>query len=510
MRFLGALAAAIVIALAVTAIPATPAQASTRVLCVGYDACARGGYSNHGYKPKRDNLYWRMAGDHNCTNYVAYLLVKKGMVNVRPWVGDGNAYAWGDFTTDYRDSVPVVGAVAWWDSNRAPASSTGHVSYVEKVISKTEIIVSEDNWKGEFRWKRITKSGGGWPSAFIHFKDSRTPKLPAWSATQVSQSVWTDATKTTAVVSAALHPGSSVWVELRYTNTGSKPWKGVTLGRQEPPSVGWVAPEVNAKQKETSVSPGKVATFGFAVTIPEDAPSGTKWSEHFAPRTSTGRVMAQTDAWVQFGVDDRTDFASRPVPTISGILAETNTVSAVAGAWPSEATLAYTWKRDGVVIPTATAVDYTLVAADVGRKITVTVSAKADDRLPSLQTSLPSVRVASQYDDRLLPGEKLAPGAMIVSENGVYMLTQRTDGNLVIYDRRTMIPLWASATSGDKRSAKLSTNGSLVVVSTRGVTLWSSATRGSKSAKAVIRNDGKLVLYSRSSRVIWTSATSGR
>jgi len=514
MRKTALIAVALVAALFGTLVPATAAEASTRVLCVGYNACAKAGYSSHGYKPKRDNLYWRMAGDHNCTNYVAYLLVSKGMVNVRPWSGDGNAYAWGDFTKDYRDSTPVVGAVAWWDANRAPASSTGHVSYVERVISKNEIIVSEDNWKGEFRWKRITKSGGGWPSAFIHFKDSRTPALPALSATVTGQSVWADSTKKVAVVSSALRPGSTAWVELTYRNTGAKTWKGVSLVTTTPTarvsalSAGWISPTTATKQKEKTVAPGKVATFGFAVTIPMDAAPGTIWAEHLAPRSASGTVMTQSDAWVQFGADDRADFATRPTPTIAGKAKEGQLLTADPGVWPAEAALSYVWKRNGVGIARATGASYTPTALDVGKRLTVTVSAAAGGYLPSLQTSAPTVMVGSIESDRLLPNQVLAVNGQLISPNGQYQLTQRDDGNLVIYDRLSGIPLWASATEGVKVRTKLTTKGALLVLSSAGATKWT--TGSTKGVKAVLKNDGTFGIYSKKGTRVWSSSTSGR
>jgi surface antigen len=516
MRFRAILALALVGALLGAVAPAAPAEASTRVLCTGYDSCARKGYDDHGYKERRFNLFWRMAGDHNCTNYVAYLLNKRGMPNVRPWVGDGNAYAWGDFTKGYRDGTPVVGAVAWWAANRAPASSSGHVSYVEKVISANEIIVSEDNWKGEFRWKRITKSGGGWPSSFIHFKDSRTPKPPALSATQLSQSVWTDKSRTTAVTSAGLAPGSTAWVELQYQNTGGTTWKGVRLGTQAPAdrvselASGWPAPTRAAKQSPASVARGKTATFGFAVKVPADATPGTTWTERFAPVTAKGTWMTQSDVWVQFTVGEGVDFTSRPKPTISGTIREGEVVTAVPGQWSPAATLSYSWKRNGVAIPRATAQTYTLVTADVGTRLTVSVTATGEGLLPSTQTSAQVPRVGSIFSDRLALGDRLAVGEQIVSVNGVYTAIQRTEGTLTIYDRRTMTPLWTSVKTGTGYTTRLAGSGSLVVSSKSGATVWSSKTSGRKVSRAVITNSGTLALYTASGKVIWSSRTSGR
>ena len=93
------------------------------------------------------------------------------MPNVRPWSGGGNAEFWGTSNAGITDQTPTVGAVAWWRANASPAGSAGHVGYIERVVSPTEIIVSMDWWGGDFTWARIIKGGGSWPSGFIHFND---------------------------------------------------------------------------------------------------------------------------------------------------------------------------------------------------------------------------------------------------------------------------------------------------------------------------------------------------
>lgn len=139
------------------------AHAATQVLCTGYASCHARGYQHYGYAEQSKSMYWRMYRGHNCTNYVAYRLVQNGMPNVRPYAKLGNAAGWGKVAKKLTNSKPNLGAVAWWKS--------GHVAIVEKVVSPTEILVSEDNWGGDFRWRRITKSAKGWPTGFIHFLD---------------------------------------------------------------------------------------------------------------------------------------------------------------------------------------------------------------------------------------------------------------------------------------------------------------------------------------------------
>ena len=94
-----------------------------------------------------------MYSGHNCTNYVAYRMVKSGMRNERPWSGGGNAMYWGTEMRRITDDRPMVGAVAWWKANVPGAGSVGHVAYVERVVSRRKIVVSEDSWGGDFGWK---------------------------------------------------------------------------------------------------------------------------------------------------------------------------------------------------------------------------------------------------------------------------------------------------------------------------------------------------------------------
>ena len=102
-------------------------------------------------------MFWRMYAGHNCTNYAAYRMVRSGMPNVRPWSGPGNAEYWGTSVPNLTDSVPRVGAIAWWRANAGPAGSSGHVAYIQRVVSANEIVVSQDSWGGDFSWASITR-----------------------------------------------------------------------------------------------------------------------------------------------------------------------------------------------------------------------------------------------------------------------------------------------------------------------------------------------------------------
>ncbi|MCL8025541.1 CHAP domain-containing protein [Nocardioides bruguierae] len=153
------------------AVPSASAASST-YLCTGYVACSKAGYPSGGYRTEGSKMWWRMYAGHNCTNYVAYRLVKSGASSERPWSGSGNATNWGVALSGLVDQTPRVGAVAWYKANGGWAGSSGHVAYVEEVVSATQILVSEDNWGGDFDWRVVTKGTNGWPDGFIHVNDT--------------------------------------------------------------------------------------------------------------------------------------------------------------------------------------------------------------------------------------------------------------------------------------------------------------------------------------------------
>jgi surface antigen len=513
------IAATIALSLIATVAPFTApaAEASIAVLCKGYDSCKRAGYSSHGYKSKRDNLYWRMIGGHNCTNYAAYLLVNKGYPNVRPWSGSGDAQAWGDNAPELTDSKPVVGAIAWWNQNVRPAGAAGHVAYVERVISSSDIIISEDNYRGEFYWKRVKKSGGGWPSGFIHFKDSRTPALPAFDATLTDTRFYTDSTKSVAVTPSAVVPGESVWVELSYLNSGSKTWSKVHLGTSSPLdrtselASEWPSATRPSTQTESTVRHGKVATFGFALTIPSDAAAGTQWVEHFAPVSNGGTWMPLAETAITLTASDLADFDERPQPIITGDSVQGGVLTATADGWsPNPDSVSFQWYRNGDPIAGASAQTLTLTSADVGSLIAVSATALRDGYNPSTQVSSPTNRIGSIYSSTLQVGQQLAVGDQLVSANGFYQLLQRTDGNLMIYDRRTGIPIWATGAAGSAVTTQLTAGGNLTTYSASGKRLWYSHTTGLRAVEARLTDSGHLNLYTKSGKRVWSSLTSGR
>ncbi|MGY2874173.1 surface antigen [Marmoricola sp. URHA0025 HA25] len=139
------------------------ADATSTLLCQNFAPCTRAGFFNYGYSANYTKMWWRMYAGHNCTNYVAYRMITRGMSATRPWSGSGDARNWGVVFASKTNQTPMVGSVAWWSSN--------HVAYVEQIIDANTIVISEDHYGGTFDWRKIVRSGGGWPTGFIHLND---------------------------------------------------------------------------------------------------------------------------------------------------------------------------------------------------------------------------------------------------------------------------------------------------------------------------------------------------
>ena len=69
------------------------------------------GYPEAGDKAVNSASYWSQYVGHNCTNYVAYRMIKNGMPAARPAALSGNASNWGPSFPMETTANPAVGAM---------------------------------------------------------------------------------------------------------------------------------------------------------------------------------------------------------------------------------------------------------------------------------------------------------------------------------------------------------------------------------------------------------------
>ena len=108
--------------------------------------------------------------------------------------------------------------------------------------------------------------------------------------------------------------------------------------------------------------------------------------------------------------------------------------------------------------------------------------------------------------DRLASGAQLQRDQILRSSNARYRLILQGDGNLVLYDEQTNLPLWATNTSaGSAATLVMQTDGNLVLYDGSGVPRFASNTSATanRGASLLLQNDGNLVLYAADGRPIW-------
>ncbi len=339
---------------------ASSAAASSSYLCTGYVGCKDEGYTHFGYRKAGQKMWWGMYAGHNCTNYVAYRLVKGGMSAERPWSGTGMAYNWGRANKRITDKQPMVGAVAWWNKNARGVGSSGHVAYVEEVISARKIVISEDSWSGDFHWRTLTKGNGSWPSGFVHF-DDRTVQVrtrPGINGTpQVGEPL-------TASV-GSWKPAASYRVQWL---ADGRPIAGATSTTFTP------MPELRGRRLQVKVEATKSGYVAGSAT---------------SPRTTR----------VQKGA-----FASTAPTEISGIARVDELLQVRPGTWaPTPETTTIRWFADGEPIPGADGVELRVRQQHIGKRITVRTTARSEGYRASAVTSDPTRQVAAGRFDITSP-----------------------------------------------------------------------------------------------------------
>lgn len=118
------------------------------------------------------------------------------------------------------------------------------------------------------------------------------------------------------------------------------------------------------------------------VTIPAGTPAGTLVLTVSVPEAGTSIDVPVEITATAAPIENVT------VPVISGQPRVGRTLTATAGTWSVEnPTFAYQWNRNGTAIVGATSSSYTLVGADTGSKITVTVTASKEGSVDGAATS---------------------------------------------------------------------------------------------------------------------------
>lgn len=382
-----------------TDVASGPTLAGTSLLCTSYADCAAKGYSDAGYKAASGRSYWQMYSGVNCTNYAAYRIIAAGGPASRPWSGSGMARNWGVAMPSITNGTPAVGSIAWWRAGVGGAGSGGHVAYVERVVSPTEIVVSESNWGRNFDWRTISATGNAWPSGFMHFLSAPpapapAPPPPAPAPPPPAPTTPAPQPATLANVSLPVVEGEARVGRTLTANPGG--WNMSASYTYE-----WLADgEVMSRQTGPTFVPRK-ARLGqtISVAVTASAPGQSPVRATSAPTAPIGPSTLAVTA--PAGVSGR--------PHVDDVL------TATPPAWAQAPEAVTTqWLADGQPVAGATGPTFVPGQAEIGRSITVQFTAVRTGFDTTVAESAPVGPVGA--DEMTLAAEPVLAGSAVIGK----------------------------------------------------------------------------------------------
>lgn len=367
------------------------------------------------------------------------------------------------------------------------------------------------------------------------------------------QAAFSDSSRTRAFTSVpTVVPGGKIYIRVKARNMGIQTWSqsSIRLGTSRPTDrvspfadSGWLSPTRPAQLLESSIPPGQIGTFEFALTGPS-AP-GT-YNEYF-------NVLAEGSTWMNdLGLFFTINVNSSAAPSNSTATALNSGEALHMDDYllSPDAQSVLTFQRDGNVALYAnfnliwetgthsTNADHISMQPDGN----LVVYSQAGQALWSSNTQgSPGARLVTQTDGNLViynasnvalwstatshnpdhlsyinttlaPGlgnyARLYPGQSIDTADRRFHLMLQRDGNLVLYSPTRA--LWATGTNGKSPAfLALQSDGNLVLYDRNAQPLWFSHTDSGNLLRLVVQPDGNMVLYDQLNRPVWNTSTAG-
>ncbi|MBD8059724.1 glycoside hydrolase family 3 C-terminal domain-containing protein [Cellulomonas sp. JH27-2] len=230
------------------------------------------------------------------------------------------------------------------------------------------VLTASDELSGVASVEYSVDGGSHWSTYSGPATIAGAPRAVQYRATDVAGNVSTAKSVTVAAKLALAKPvvtGTPV-VGNKLTATVASHTSGSTLGYQ------WLrnGKAIAGATKSTYTAVAADAKTQVSVKVTATKSGSTAVSSTSAPVTVLGKLVLST-------------------PAIKGSAVKGSTVKATVDTHTSGATLSYQWKRDGKAITGAKASSYKVVKADVGTKLTVTVTESKSGYQSVAKTSAP-------------------------------------------------------------------------------------------------------------------------
>jgi len=343
-------------------------------------------------------------------------------------------------------------------------------------------------------------------------------------------------------------PNESIYLTVKARNNGFKTWNqsNMRIGTsraQERSSIfydsSWFSKTRPAVLKESSVGPGQIGTFEFAIKAP--AITGT-YNEYF-------NLVADGETWLN---DLGQHFLINVVDTVSASNANNTNITSDMRLLPGQYILSpdsnslFTLQKDGNLVlynnyravwnsgTNGSSVSHAIMQGDGNFTL------YSNEGTPLWHTGTynnPGSRLQTQTDGNLviyssngaplwstntvhypnllsyvnfsISSSTLRPGQRLETADRSYRMTFQTDGNVVLYSKAG-VALWNTRTSGKGGTSLLLQNdGNFVLYDQASRAIWSSGTHGNGASRLIMQTDGNLVLYS-ATRATWSSNTQQR
>lgn len=360
--------------------------------------------------------------------------------------------------------------------------------------------------------------------------------------------IYSDTARTQQFTSIATAiPSSKVYVRLKARNMGTQSWNNTILhlGTSRPldrpsqfydSSLGWINSARPAGLIESSVSPGQIGTFEFAMQAPSGlgtyneyfnlVADGITWlndlGAYFTINVNNPATTSTTSTLFNSGnVLNNDDYILSPEGESAltlqkdGNLVLYSNFQPVWSTGPTSNSSKLVMQADGNLVLYNQAMS-PLWSSQTNGNNGAHLELQTDGNLviySSSHTPLWATYSLHNPDHRsyintTLNSGRLYPGQSLDTADRRYHLILQGDGNLVLYSPNRAI--WATGTDGKSVSfLAMQGDGNLVLYDKSGKPLWYSSTSGRRNMHLTIQQDGNLVLYNVYGTPYWNTQTNG-